>query len=215
VTLGGGADVVHYSMMSSTVTGISRIADFQTGDSGDRLKITTPFTNLGTDPFGSGYLRLVQDGADVLVQYDLDGASTGRGWVTLVTLAGVDSSALTPYNLSGYGPGAAIPAGLVLAGTSGDDRIHGNYGADQIDGGDGDDLIEGLGGDDSLSGGLGADRLVGESGADHLLGGDGDDDLSGGDGNDLLEGGEGADSISLGYGDDVAFGGAGDDSIVI
>ncbi|HEX8481593.1 MAG TPA: calcium-binding protein, partial [Allosphingosinicella sp.] len=218
VTLGDGADVVIYTLtnygaMNGALAGITRITDFETGDSGDRLKIGSPYSNLGADPYGSGYLRLVQNGADVLLQYDLDGAATGHGWITLITLADTSVGAFTAYNLGVYSFGEVTAPELVLAGTAGDDRIHGAYGADVIGGGDGNDEVEGLGGDDELSGGLGADRLIGESGADHLLGGDGDDSLDGGDGNDLLEGGEGADTFTLGHGNDVALGGGGNDSI--
>jgi Ca2+-binding RTX toxin-like protein len=197
VTLGDGSDAVSFSVSSTVQTEITRITDFEAGNSGDRLEISSAYTQFGTDPFGSGHLRLVQDGADVLVQYDRDGASAGSGWITLISLADTDTAELTPYNLGVASFGGAAAPGPVLAGTAGDDRMHGTYGADSVGGDDGNDFIEGLGGNDSLSGGLGDDRL------------------EGGAGNDLLQGGEGADSFSLGDGDDVAFGGGGNDRVIL
>ncbi|HYI41323.1 MAG TPA: M10 family metallopeptidase C-terminal domain-containing protein [Allosphingosinicella sp.] len=196
MTLGEGIDVVSFYASSVTQSHVSRITDFEAGDSGDRLEIDNN-PAFGSDPFGSGYLRLVQDGSDVLVQYDRDRTSAGYGWITLVSLADSDLADFTPYNFSVASFGGVAGPGLVLAGTAGDDRIHGAFGPDSIGGGDGSDFIEGLGGNDALSGGLGDDRL------------------EGGDGNDLLEGGEGADTFSLGDGDDIAFGGGGNDRITV
>ncbi|HEX8449633.1 MAG TPA: calcium-binding protein, partial [Allosphingosinicella sp.] len=189
-------DVVSLYVPTIGQTEARRITDFEAGNSGDRLEISAN-PAFGSDPFGSGYLRLVQAGADVLVQYDRDGASAGYGWITLITLADSDKAEFTPYNLGVPGFGGVAPPGLVLAGTAGDDSVHGAYGSDSISGGDGNDRIDGL------------------AGNDRLVGGAGEDSVEGGAGNDVLEGGEGADTLSLGAGDDVASGGGGNDSIVV
>ena len=90
----------------------------------------------------------------------------------------------------------------VLAGTSGNDLLHGHATADTISGGDGDDTIYGNGGNDTLSG---------DAGNDSFFGGDGNDSLSGGLGNDSLDGGMGNDTLDGGAGNDILNGGAGDD----
>jgi Ca2+-binding RTX toxin-like protein len=119
----------------------------------------------------------------------------------------------------------------VLAGTSGNDELHGYATVDTLSGGDGNDTISGYGGhdilsgdagndslfggdgNDSLSGGLGNDSLDGGAGNDTLDGGAGNDSLAGGDGSDQLDGGTGNDSLSGGAGNDTLEGGAGNDSL--
>jgi Ca2+-binding RTX toxin-like protein len=215
VTLGSGVDLLSYSMSSSSPSGITKVTDFEAGDAGDRVRFTTPFSALGSDPFATGYLRLVQSGTDVLLQYDLNAAAAGHGWITVITFENSDVAEFTAYNLNGYSLGGPPPAGLVLAGTDGDDQLHGDGGTDLIGGEAGNDSLLGLGGDDELDGGIGNDRLDGGFGVDHLIGGEGDDVLTGGDGNDLLEGGERVDSFTGGAGDDAIFGGGGNDRIVV
>jgi Ca2+-binding RTX toxin-like protein len=110
--------------------------------------------------------------------------------------------------------------GVTIAGTDGDDVIHGTPYDDRLFGGggndtifgyEGDDLLDGGSGNDRLFGGPGNDRLLGASGNDQLFGGTGDDSLSGGLGNDRLFGEEGRDSLDGGPGDDLLDGGPGAD----
>lgn len=77
--------------------------------------------------------------------------------------------------------GAEIPAGRILTGDSGEDRLIGGAGADVISGGGGDDYLDGAGAPagqvDQLDGGVGDDRIVmgaqvvatGGSGADSFI----------------------------------------------
>jgi Ca2+-binding RTX toxin-like protein len=110
----------------------------------------------------------------------------------------------------------------VLAGTAGNDVLHGYATADTLSGGDGNDVIYGNAGDDTLSGDMGHDTLLGGdgndsldggAGVDTLDGGAGNDSLSGGDGNDILDGAAGADTLNGGAGNDTLSGGAGADTL--
>ena len=114
--------------------------------------------------------------------------------------------------------------GLVIAGSNGNNIIHGTSGPDTICGGngndeiygeDGDDTIFGDNGNDSLYGGLGSDEIHGGNGKDHLSGYDDDhnnytlsdsetddDTLYGENGKDDLSGGPGLDDIQGGRGKD-------------
>jgi RTX calcium-binding nonapeptide repeat (4 copies) len=70
-------------------------------------------------------------------------------------------------DLNGNSRGSAVPIGVTITGTAGDDRIDINYtppptaGDDTIDGLGGDDVIVGLGGNDTINGGDGNDLLRG------------------------------------------------------
>jgi Ca2+-binding RTX toxin-like protein len=98
-----------------------------------------------------------------------------------------------------------------LLGGAGDDVIHGHEGDDLLDGGVGDDQLFGGPGDDDLLGGAGQDQLFGGTGADGLFGGSGDDLLLGEQGRDRLDGGSGDDLLDGGVDPDRLIGGAGDD----
>ncbi len=106
------------------------------------------------------------------------------------------------------------PAGDIIDGGAGADRILGFDGDDAIYGGDGDDEMFGQAGNDILVGGLGNDRLSGNAGDDLLFGGDGNDILLGEDGNDVLSGGDGDDNLTGGNGDDILYGDAGNDRLM-
>ncbi|MEA3000038.1 MAG: hypothetical protein QOK17_1871, partial [Sphingomonadales bacterium] len=225
VTLGGGVDTLSftgfYGATNSLATASLTVTDFAAGADGDRIdwldllgKVLTGWDGE-SNPFASGYARLVQSGADVLVQIDRDAAGSDSAFTTLVTLAGVNAADLTWQNLDGFSADGTIPSDIVLTGTEGRDRlvgsaggdridglgdsdtIWGGVGADVIDGGDGMDSLYGEGGADHVDGGAGDDFIDGGKGADQLLGGDGDDFLYDLDGNDTLDGGPGNDRISL------------------
>jgi Ca2+-binding RTX toxin-like protein len=104
-------------------------------------------------------------------------------------------------------------AGLVIAGTPGDDVLTGTADDDSINGFDGADIIHGLGGNDRLFGGNQDDQLFGGDGKDLLLGGDGADILRGGLGNDRLRGEAGDDELFGDDGNDTLLGEAGADQL--
>nr|WP_246776063.1 hypothetical protein [Methylobacterium aquaticum] len=105
----------------------------------------------GTNPFTSGYLRVVADGADTLLQMDRDGNGTSYGWLSLVRLQGVAPSSLTVANFNnGYAPN---DVGITATGTSTNERIDGSNSRDTLSGGAGNDTLYGNDGADSLSAG--------------------------------------------------------------
>jgi Ca2+-binding RTX toxin-like protein len=212
------------------------VTDFEAGPGGDRIDLhgMLQLSGLhgrgyeGGNAFhaGQGYLRLVQSGADTLLQWDEDGVAGGaHGWHTVITLQGVEASSLTSENLDGMPSDGAALAGQVFTeegyanveGTSFDDTITGGTGG-TLRGNGGHDWIK-AGSPQSLYGGAGNDTLIGSDGRDVLAGQSGDDNVRGGGGNDDLRvgAGEGNDTLSGGDGDDflsIAIGDAGGQRLV-
>lgn len=201
VTLGAGQDVV--TLLRSASFGTTpTITDFVTGDLGDGLDLSEYLASSlsgwnGSNPFGAGgYLRLLQSGADTLLQRDGDGTAGGTlGFATLLTLKNTDAGEFTAINFGGYAPdGSATPAGTIigteksdfLIGTVGDDVISGLGGSDSVDGKSGNDVIDGGGDADNLQGGLGDDLVIGGEGDDTIFDNSGSDILRGGAGNDVI-----------------------------
>ncbi len=204
LTLGAGRDSVRFhggyqGLGQSSVV----VTDFETGAAGDRIDWDVYLVMLlegwdsSTNPFASGHMRATQQGADVLLEIDRDGAGSGFGFASLLTFENVALADLTAQNLGGYPRDGGPAVGLTI--TGGPDR-------DELRGSIGGDLIEGLDGNDQILSGLGDDIL---------RGGDGDDDLRGEDGDDLLEGGIGKDALWSDLGDDRLYGGDGDDHFLI
>ncbi|HEX8061640.1 MAG TPA: Ig-like domain-containing protein, partial [Allosphingosinicella sp.] len=245
ITTGAGSDSIEIGNADVGSAAVV-VTDFTAGAGGDVLRLSGDAGSLlsllsgwdgSSNPFGSGFLRLRQDGADTLLQWDRDGSGAGSGWETLIVFRNTDAGAFTDANFApGYNPDGSGLAGQTvngtadgdsLTGTFGDDTINGLgggdnvsglSGADTIDGGDGsdtlngdagDDIVRGGNDDDFAQGGDGADQLAGEAGNDILFGDSGNDALSGGDGNDTLEGGDGDDSLLGGDGEDFLSGGLG------
>jgi VCBS repeat-containing protein len=247
ITTGGGSDTIEIAhadvgtaaiIVTDFTAGAGVGADkFQlSGDDGSLLSLLTGWDG-SSNPFGSGFLRLHQDGADTWLQWDRDGAAGGEDWETLVIFKNTDADDFTDSNfVPAYDPDGSPPAGQIIIGTNdsetitgtvgsdtitalaGEDNVFGLGGADHIDGGDGGDFLDGgadndtiLGGndDDFEFGGDGNDDLSGDAGNDALAGELGNDQLSGGLGNDSLEGGDGNDTLVGGDGDDFLSGGLG------
>ncbi|WP_279333299.1 calcium-binding protein, partial [Sphingomonas paucimobilis] len=111
-------------------------------------------------PFGSsGYARLVQSGADTLLQIDRNGTTSGANYATLAVLENVTASQLVAANFEGF---AAL--GVAFLGTSNSDRLTGTDGSDSIYGFDGDDTLVGGAGNDGLIGGTGNDTYFVDAG---------------------------------------------------
>ncbi len=203
LTLGDGQDTIGFfasnpqlNVQHATVT------DFATGAGGDRLDLTFILSNLtgygGTNPFGSGFLQLVADGVDTLLQVDANGATGGSSWTTLFRFQNTAPGDFTADNFTPAWPtDGSAPAGQNIVGTPGNDQ-----GLTQIVGTLGDDTIDGLGGNDSITGDAGSDTIYGGAGLDTLRGGFGDDYLDGGTENDQLYGDTGTDTLIGGDGND-------------
>jgi VCBS repeat-containing protein len=247
ITTGAGRDSIEI-IYANVGTAAIVVADFTAGAGGDLFRLSGEdgaLLNLlsgwdgSSNPFGSGFLRLQQSGADTLLQWDQDGTEGGSNWETLVVFENSDADDFTDDNFSpGYHPDGSAATGETITGTNdsetligtfgpdtidalgGNDLVFGRVGADLIRGGDGfdslygetgDDTLEGGNDDDFLSGGEGGDQLSGQAGLDVLFGENGDDQLTGGDGNDSLDGNDGDDVLDGGSGQDYLSGGAGSD----
>ena len=201
VTLGGGADWLilgsgYYSSYGGLVT---TVTDFVAGGSGDRVDVEL-LAHYGStwdgasNPFATGWLRLVQRGADVALQ--IDGNGGGNSYRDALIFENMTVGALLPYNIGFSGDGGDTP-GETIDGTGNADRITTSDGDDTLRGLGGSDVLVGGAGDDHIDGGSGNDTLEGRSGSDVLIGGtdddilrdlfSGDDQLFGGEGRDLLE----------------------------
>ncbi|MDQ1816478.1 calcium-binding protein [Massilia sp. CCM 9210] len=201
VSGGGGSDV--YLLERASGAAGYTVTDFAGGPDGDRIDVSGLLAGIDLslgDPFSSqrGYLKLEQDGADTLLQFDADGAKgTASAFKTVLRLEGV-AAASVAANIS---TSQILPAGI----DDGETRI-----------GDGrNDYFEGSGLNDRYEGRGGTDVMYAGAGNDTLLGGDGADSLYAGDGDDLAEGGEGDDAMEGGTGSDTVLGGAGNDSLLV
>jgi Ca2+-binding RTX toxin-like protein len=190
ITLGGGEDKLEL-VGGKDLGGEIVVTDFQTGAGGDRLALARYLEGAlagwdpRSNPFDGGFLRLVQQGADALLQMDRDGPSGAGAFATLITFRNVASTSFIGHN-TGF---------LTLRGTEGDDRLEGDGAANFISGLGGNDVLIGAGGDDTMEGGSGNDSLDGGSGKDRLDGGAGADVLIGGGDDDLY--------VNVGEGDTV------------
>ncbi len=138
LTLGDGADEIifsgNYAPQQVTV-----ISDF--APASDRL--TTSWATLqrswpgGGNPFGKGFARLVQSGADTLLEFDSDGGA--NSFTPLIRFANTQVAAFGASNFGGFAPDNSVPAGQVVVGTAASDTITGGdvigdfeVGADKI-----------------------------------------------------------------------------------
>jgi Ca2+-binding RTX toxin-like protein len=212
ITTGAGADRI---VLDATFGDGLRIADgpaivitdFTAGAGGDILDIGAAIERLlawnphAANPFASGHLVLVQDGADVIVRIDIDGAAgPGDGGYydrELFRLTNVNAADLTAYNLAGYAPDGSGLVRTIVNGTSGSEWLNGDVGGSDLNGLGGNDRLTGGVNNDVLDGGTGNDTLNGGYGNDVLRGGDGDDVLFDPSGADMFDGGAGNDTIDI------------------
>jgi len=148
LTLGTGSDRIGFSSdRFYTGPGTLLVTDFAAGAAGDALLLLGSLGGLltgwsiGDNPFAGGFLRLVQNGADVVVAIDRNGGADS--FLTLITLQGLQATTLVAANF-GYDPGF----------------VYGTDANDSLDGTDGADRLAGSGGDDVLRGGLGDDTYL-------------------------------------------------------
>ncbi|WP_310475798.1 calcium-binding protein [Sandarakinorhabdus sp.] len=238
LTLGAGADVITMRENHRPVEA-AIITDFVAGEDRAEVPWIAMLINWsgGGNPFGLGFARLVQSGADVVLETDRDGIGSTFVFAPLLRFANSQVASFSAAAFSGYAPDGTAPAGQTYMGTATADTITGGVGNDRITGLDGDDNLDGGAGDDEIYGGngndrlndrsfgVGSDMLYGEGGNDVIFasggsqafGGDGDDTLSGGrwpgSGPTVLDGGDGNDFISYGSANNgsIMRGGAGND----
>ncbi|WP_162235986.1 calcium-binding protein, partial [Sphingomonas sp. Leaf22] len=180
ITLGAGTDTIALSYAASSTATLSTgttVTDFVTGVGGDIIDIASLLTtNLflvdatKVNPFGVGYLRLVQNGTSTNLEVDRDGDGAG-GFITLLTLSNTDAASFHAFNLY-YVTGQGTSGADTLTGSASFDRLLGLGGADVLDGGAGRDVLDGGDGADRLLAGADDDYLIGGSGIDTAVFGD-------------------------------------------
>jgi Ca2+-binding RTX toxin-like protein len=96
MTGGSGSDVFRYRLDNPSdlnSIGGDLIADFEVGkDKIDLYDVFSDFNVYESDVIGEGYLRLLVNGNDTLVQFDKDGGADG--FVTLAVLQNVTNATL-------------------------------------------------------------------------------------------------------------------------
>lgn len=216
VTATGGAGIDTWHLGKQTLAQRLTITDFAPGAGGDVIDVYGLFDIApGGNPFGeSARLKLVQRGADTMLQYRPLELDTTNGWIDLILLKDTLLSRLTAANFGGADPGGA-DKGKELFGTDKADRLSGTELEDTLHGGAGNDILSGHGGADVLYGDAGNDTLLGGAGDDRLYGGDGDDHLEDNEGGNLLDGGDGSDWLTVdGTEASTLLGGAGNDVLL-
>ena len=152
ITTGSGSDTIELAHADQGAAAII-VTDFTAGAGGDMFRLSGDDGALlsllsgwdgSSNPFGSGFLRLQQSGADTLLQWDQDGTAGGANWETLVVFQNTDADDFTDANfVPGYDPDGSAPAGQTITGTEDGETLTGTIG---------DDTINALGGDDTVFG---------------------------------------------------------------
>lgn len=112
-TLGSGRDqlVLASNALASPRFGTITVTDFQAGGFGDTIEFLQALSLSATNwdqssnPFASGYLRLIDRDGSAVLQFDRNGAaSTLFNYRDVMLLTGVSAAALTRENLEGFDP---------------------------------------------------------------------------------------------------------------
>lgn len=113
VTLGSGRDqlVLAATALASPRFGPITVADFQAGQFGDTIEFLQALSfsaidwDQSSNPFSSGYFRLIDRNGSAVLQFDRDGpASTLHNFRDVFVFTGVSPAALTQDNLEGFDP---------------------------------------------------------------------------------------------------------------
>lgn len=169
ITVGTGADKLVIDTWNGTTS--TTVTDFTAGAGGETLDYNALLNQLigwdgSSNPFGSGFMQLVQDGADTLFQIDRDGGASAQTYATLIRFQNTNAADFTAANFNpayptdGSGISGVALNGNSVVGTIGDDTITGTSGNDVLNGANGSDRVIGDAGDDTLTGGFGADTFV-------------------------------------------------------
>jgi serralysin len=201
---GGGRD--RFAFHAVWETG-DTISDFEGGTHGDVIDLSVIAARYNwsssVDLFAGGYVRFVQDGADVRVLVDADGG--GAGYVDLTRLTDVNVASLGAANLlTRMSAGQDLTPPPTPPGTGAGDTLYGTEFNDVLYATAQYPNLVGFGGDDQLFGSLQNNRLEGGAGLDQLVGEAGNDTLDGGTGADRMEGGAGDDLYIVDHMDDAA-----------
>jgi Ca2+-binding RTX toxin-like protein len=231
-TGGAGRDVyrpygeAYYLRAEQGVSYNFSVTDFIAGAGGDKIDLMSAVIGMtayaGGNPFAAGnaYARLLQSGANTLVQLGYYGDSNGNNkYTTVLTLKNVLAGSLTADNfVDALMPDGGAVSAAALNASQANVTLSGGYLNDTLTALSGRNRLDGNGGDDLLRAGTGdangnGDLLNGGAGNDTLSGGAGNDVLNGDGGSNLLQGGAGNDTLNSAYNslDDTLDGGTGDD----
>ncbi|MFO1242366.1 MAG: polysaccharide lyase family 7 protein [Rickettsiales bacterium] len=181
-TLKGGNGADTYVVMKQGQ--IVNVVDFSTPN-GDRLDVTdvlgTVFGFKQSIAFDKGFLQVRQNGDDVDVYVDRDGAA-GAGQKDLVARL-MDATATEIQRHASF----VLPEDTQAAAQHGVREINGTDSQNMLSGTVQSDIIRGHDGNDSLHGGSGYDTLWGGAGNDTVSGGLNADTIRGGEGRDIYE----------------------------
>jgi Ca2+-binding RTX toxin-like protein len=163
VTMTGGAGRDHLIIDRYQNSQII-VTDFATGAGGDLLNfgklLASASGYTGGDLVSAGYVRFQQDGADAIVQFDVDGQGNQSTFVTVATLRNTNASSIIQDNYT------VAVSELLTQGTAFPDILVGSNGDDSLNAGAGDDLLYGGVGNDIIDGGAGRNISTGGAGAD-------------------------------------------------
>ncbi|MCL6697666.1 FG-GAP-like repeat-containing protein [Sphingomonas sp. NSE70-1] len=201
ITLGTGRDVLNLDLFQP-IQGAGQtsriVTDFQTGAVGDSVLMHQLLSRYGewdgqSNPFEAGVIRLVQRGADAVLQ--MSGIAGVSDFQDVVIFQNVSTGSFVAENFGGFSPNGVPAAPTNLTGDGADNTLNGGYG---------EDIINGLGGDDTIDGSTGNDILRGGDGYDTIRPGQGNDVVEGGAGNDFIDlyHDGGSDSVDAGTGND-------------
>ena len=105
---GAGSDTLQGGTGSDTFVldagSLDTVTGFSAGD-GDKLDLShlvALFHTLspGSDPFAAGYLRMVQQSQDTVLEYDTDGTGTQDTWHSIVALIKTNATGITSANFT-------------------------------------------------------------------------------------------------------------------
>jgi Ca2+-binding RTX toxin-like protein len=117
VTLGSGRDelVLSETALVSARFGQIVVTDLQAGSFGDTIEFLRALSVAATswdqssNPFASGFLRLIDREGSAVLQFDRDGpGSTLSSFRDVLVFTGVSASSLTRDNLAGFDPRVTI-----------------------------------------------------------------------------------------------------------
>jgi len=163
ITAQGGAGQDLFQLRSLSAGAKLVLSGFETGPGGDIVDLNSvlPFYYYtGANPFAAGGpLRVIQRGADAVLQFDADGSGPG-GFTDVLSFENLDKDSLGAHNFwHGYNPDGSNH-GLLIRGGATDDELGGGYLDDTVDGGLGNDTFWSSTGNDLLIGGAGRDTVV-------------------------------------------------------
>lgn len=116
ITLGKGVDTVTFDSTAGVPEAqiAAHVLDFAAGNNGDRIDLRDLLAHAsgyqpGTNPFASGYVRLVSGDDGTELQFDTDGRGGSHAFTTILIMDGAQPQQFTAFNFGGTDPLGAMP----------------------------------------------------------------------------------------------------------